>query len=227
MREPDRHAGSSAGATSPTPTNERTVIASHCPPGGRWAHRTAAHWADGSGALCSRRSQLVRARLRQRGQKVGGTHITFFIVKQLPMLCPTSSRAVLAGSTRSDGRLARRTRARAHVHRGRPAPGSPPTSGTTGPPFRWDPERRFLLRAELDAAFFHLYGIERDEVDYVIDTFPIVRRKDEAKHGEYRTKRVILEIYDALDDDRRRQSTDRFSTRRRRTLRSPMREPLT
>jgi hypothetical protein len=29
-------------------------------------------------------------------------------------------------------------------------------------------------------------------------TFPIVKRKDEAKHGEYRTKRVILEIYDAL-----------------------------
>jgi hypothetical protein len=25
------------------------------------------------------------------------------------------------------------------------------------PPFRWDEDRRFLLRAELDAAFFHLY----------------------------------------------------------------------
>ena len=31
-----------------------------------------------------------------------------------------------------------------------------------------------------------------------METFPIVKRKDEAKHGEYRTKRVILEIYDAL-----------------------------
>ena len=30
------------------------------------------------------------------------------------------------------------------------------------------------------------------------DTFPIVKRKDEAAHGEYRTKRVILEIYDAM-----------------------------
>jgi hypothetical protein len=29
-------------------------------------------------------------------------------------------------------------------------------------------------------------------------TFPIVRRKDEEKHGEYRTKRVILEIYDEM-----------------------------
>jgi len=31
-----------------------------------------------------------------------------------------------------------------------------------------------------------------------METFPIVKRKDEAKHGEYCTKRVILEIYDAL-----------------------------
>jgi hypothetical protein len=32
-----------------------------------------------------------------------------------------------------------------------------------------------------------------------MDTFPIVRRKDEAKYdGDYRTKRVILEIYDAM-----------------------------
>jgi len=29
--------------------------------------------------------------------------------------------------------------------------------GWPGPPFRWDEERRFLLRCELDAAFFHLY----------------------------------------------------------------------
>ena len=70
--------------------------------------------------------------------------------------------------------------------------------GYTGEPFTWDTDRRFLLRAELDAAFFHLYGIGRDDVDYILDTFPIVRRKDEAAHGEYRTKRVILEIYDAL-----------------------------
>jgi hypothetical protein len=89
--------------------------------------------------------------------------------------------------------------------------------GWSGPPFRWDEERRFLLRCELDAAFFHLYlGPEtewrqqpaaltqafptpRAAVAYILDTFPIVKRKDEAKfNGDYRTKRVILEIYDAL-----------------------------
>ncbi len=64
----------------------------------------------------------------------------------------------------------------------------------------WVDERRSWLRAELDAALFHLYGIERDDVEYVMDTFPIVRRKDEAVFGEYRTKERILQIYDALAD---------------------------
>ena len=47
-------------------------------------------------------------------------------------------------------------------------------------------------------ASFHLYGIGRDNVDSILETFPIVKRKDEQAHGEYRTKRVILAIYDAM-----------------------------
>ena len=34
-----------------------------------------------------------------------------------------------------------------------------------------------------------------------METFPIVKRKDETRYGEYRTKRVILEIYDAMQRD--------------------------
>ncbi len=37
-----------------------------------------------------------------------------------------------------------------------------------------------------------------DGIARVIHTFPIVRRRDERSHGEYRTKRLILEIYDEL-----------------------------
>lgn len=65
-------------------------------------------------------------------------------------------------------------------------------------PFAWDPERRRHLRAELDAACFHLYGLDRQEVDYVMETFPIVRRKDEATHGDFLTKRMILDRYDEM-----------------------------
>ena len=53
------------------------------------------------------------------------------------------------------------------------------------------------MRAELDAAFFHLYGIERDDVDYIMETFPSSRR-GRAAPGTFRTKELILEIYDAM-----------------------------
>jgi hypothetical protein len=75
--------------------------------------------------------------------------------------------------------------------------------GYDGPPFSWDINARLNLRAELDAALFHLYGIERDDVAYIMETFPIVKRKDVAAHGEYRTKRLILEIYDAMAEAER------------------------
>ncbi len=74
----------------------------------------------------------------------------------------------------------------------------------TGPPFVWDAKRRFHLRCELDAAFFHLYGLTRDDIAYVMDTFSGsggeggVRGKDMKQYGEYRTKRVIFEQYDAM-----------------------------
>jgi hypothetical protein len=48
------------------------------------------------------------------------------------------------------------------------------------------------------AAYFHRYGLGRDDVDDMLETFPIVKRKDEQAHGEYYTKRVILDIYDAI-----------------------------
>jgi hypothetical protein len=75
--------------------------------------------------------------------------------------------------------------------------------GYDGPPFRWDEARRFLLRCELDAAFFHLYGINRDDTAYILNTFPIVKRKDIAAHGTYRTQEAILRIYDALAEAQR------------------------
>ena len=66
------------------------------------------------------------------------------------------------------------------------------------PPFMWDQERRFLLRCELDGLCAHLYGLTREELAYIMDMSPIVKRKDEAKWGEYRTKRVFLDLYDEM-----------------------------
>jgi hypothetical protein len=57
-------------------------------------------------------------------------------------------------------------------------------------------KERFLLQCELDAIYTHLYGLEKEEIDYILETFPIVKRKDINKYGNYRTKETILQMYD-------------------------------
>jgi hypothetical protein len=64
--------------------------------------------------------------------------------------------------------------------------------------FKWIPERREILQRELDAMAFHHFGLSREHVEHVLSTFPKVRDYDVRKHGEFRTKRMILDIYDAM-----------------------------
>ena len=66
------------------------------------------------------------------------------------------------------------------------------------PPFVWNEEERRHLRARLDALYFHLYGLIREDAEYVLDTFPIVRREDEAAFDSYRTRDLILAYMNAL-----------------------------
>ena len=167
-------------------------------------------------------------------QKIGGVNLNFYLVNQCPALLPKMfgeecswdiSRTI--GSWVTD-RVLELTYTAWDLE---PFAND---CGYQGSPFRWNEDRRFLLRCELDAAFFHLYlpadaqggwrparrsdgcpcdetALElaeleryfpnpRDAVAYVLDTFPIVRRKDEQRFDEYRTKRVILEIYDAMQE---------------------------
>ena len=75
--------------------------------------------------------------------------------------------------------------------------------GDEGEPFRWDEDRRAQLRAELDAFFFRLYGIDdRDDVDYILETFQTetggLKHNEIRDHGEYRTKRLVLAEYDRM-----------------------------
>ncbi|MFI2223110.1 Eco57I restriction-modification methylase domain-containing protein [Streptomyces fradiae] len=123
-------------------------------------------------------------RLRQ-----GGLHVSDYILEQLPI---PASQDVLSHREF----VLRRVLELAFVDLGTEAFAR--DFGDTGAPFIWDEDRRTVIRAELDALFFHLYGITRDDVDYILDTFPIVKRKDEAKYGTYRTKDLILAEYDRM-----------------------------
>ena len=125
-------------------------------------------------------------------QMLGGAHLSDFIMKQLPVIPPHTYTLALL-----DFIVPRVLELTYTAWDLQPFARDLDYQGA---PFVWDEARRFLMRCELDALYFHLYGIERDDVDYIMDTFPIVKRKDEAAHGEYRTKRVILEMFDQMAD---------------------------
>ncbi len=63
---------------------------------------------------------------------------------------------------------------------------------------RRDRGDRAQLRAEIDAYVAHLYGLTRDEFAHILDTFPVLKRKEEEAFGEYMSKRKCLEEYDRV-----------------------------
>jgi hypothetical protein len=178
-----------------TTTNRRTMV-SFALPLAAVGHQSPLIWATKSRPILSAVLSSFALDYVAR-QKIGGSHMTFFVLKQLAVLHPDALIGPAAWSAQGiDSWIG--SRALELTYTAWDLQGFAADLGHHGPPFKWDPVRRELLRAELDAAFFHLYGIDRDDVDYIMDTFPIVKRKDEAAHGEYRTKRLILERYDAL-----------------------------
>ncbi len=131
-------------------------------------------------------------------QKVGGTHLTYSYIKQLPVVLPSTMAAPCpwAPSQPTQEWIGHRVIELSYTSHD--MAGFAMDAGYAGPPFRWDPERRAILRAELDAAFFHLYGLDADDTAYILDTFPVLRDKEVRQVGEYRTRRLVLERYAAL-----------------------------
>ena len=128
-------------------------------------------------------------------QKVQATHLTWYIVEQLPVIASE-------GYDRRFGDKTARELVRDHALRlTYTANDMAPFArdlGFDGPPFTWDEEERRHLRARLDALYFHLYGLSREDAGYVLDTFPIVQRQDEVQFSSYRTRDLILAYMNAL-----------------------------
>ena len=179
--------------------DQRTVFASLIPRTGV-GHTTPVMFTDADPVLVAALyANLAAFALDYAArQKLGGTHLTYSYLKQLPVLAPGVYAGAPAWSATAPAVDWLLPRVLELTYTAWDLEPFAKDVGYDGPPFRWDPARRFLLRAELDAAFFHLYGLSREDADYILDTFPIVRKHDEKAHGEYRTKRVILEIYDAM-----------------------------
>lgn len=147
--------------------------------------------------------------------KVQGQNLNWYIVEQLPLIRPEQFEQQRLPSVGAGP-------ARDLSHAGR-APTEKPTIadfvrgevlrlsytahdlapfardlGYNGAPFVWDEDDRRHRTARLDALFFHLYGLSRDDADYILDTFPIVREQDMKAHGRYLTKELILAYMNAV-----------------------------
>ncbi|NQT60357.1 MAG: hypothetical protein HQ557_15360 [Bacteroidetes bacterium] len=65
-------------------------------------------------------------------------------------------------------------------------------------PDRRDTGDRAQLRAEIDAYVAHLYGITKDDFAYILDTFPVLKKKEMKAFGEFMSKRKCLEEFDRI-----------------------------
>ncbi len=132
--------------------------------------------------------------------KQPGTHVSIYILNQLPVLAPQAySEADRSFIAPRVARLTKNDKATA-------ACWLPQYPSDT-----WqDPEVRLTIRAELDAYFARLYGLNRRDLEYILDprdvcggnhpsvTFPGLRTDEEKLYGEYLTKRLVLEAFDRL-----------------------------
>jgi hypothetical protein len=142
-------------------------------------------------------------------QKIGGTHMTYGCLKQLPTLARSSYSA--ADLDFIVPRVLELTYTAWDMQ---------PFArdlGYEGEPFRWDTERRAELRAQLDAYYAYLYGVSKKELRYILDpkdvmgedypseTFRVLKenemRPPPRGYGEYRTQRLVLEAYDRFATD--------------------------
>ncbi|MEU2246564.1 DNA methyltransferase [Streptomyces sp. NPDC019224] len=186
---PDAPPGWLAFLRISSPTNQRTMISAILPPAaiGDSVFLLRTRSSRDSAALAAHFNSFVYDYVTR--QKAAGLNLNFFYIRQLPVLPPAIAHR------HTDFLIPRVLELTYTAHDMRPFAAD---LGDAGAPFRWDGERRSRIRAELDAFFFHLYGIGRADTGHILDTFPIVRRKDEARYGGYRTRDLILAVYDDM-----------------------------
>jgi hypothetical protein len=158
-------------------------------------------------------------------QKVGGTHLKYPVFRQLAVLPPSSCELMSPWDSRVSLGSWFGTRSLELLYSAYDLAPLAQDCGFLGSPFLWDEDRRFEIRCELDAAFFHLYlpadvygtwrAVEgeseedfsalmshfrtpRDAAVFIMNQFNVVRERDEGAYARYRTKDRVLEIYDAM-----------------------------
>ena len=195
-------------------TNERTLIATIVPKQG-FNNKTPIIFEE-SGILdgtimCGILSSIVFDYVTR--QKVGGKSMNFFYVKQFPVLTPdqipsTTQWQIVKRVAElcyfnhdMDGWAEELWEEMSEEQRA-----ELPQLGAQQP-WVYNPERRAILQAELDAIFAHLYGLNTEDLVYILDpedicgkgcineTFRVLKDNELRQYGEYRTKRLVLEAW--------------------------------
>ncbi|MHB8939168.1 MAG: Eco57I restriction-modification methylase domain-containing protein [Thiobacillus sp.] len=176
------------------PTNVRTMIAAFVPASafGNTLPILALPTQDAALLLANLNSFAFDFVARQ---KVQGQHLNWYILEQLPLIAPVAFDQSIGGMKIADyirtevlaltytaHDLAPFARDLGHVE----------ADGSAKPPFIWNPDDRAHRMARLDALFFHLYGLDDADADYILSTFPIVREQDTKAHGTFRTRDLIM-----------------------------------
>ncbi|PPJ62476.1 restriction endonuclease [Cuspidothrix issatschenkoi] len=135
-------------------------------------------------------------------QKLGGNNFSLFILKQLPVIPPERY-------TEKDIEYIT-PRVLELVYTSWDMQPFAQDMGYNDSPFIWNPNKRALIRAELDAYYAKLYGLTRDELRYILDpaevygaefpseTFRVLKNNEIKQYGEYRTQRLVLEAWDRI-----------------------------
>ncbi|KZK81221.1 putative type I restriction enzymeP M protein [Pseudovibrio sp. Ad13] len=137
---------------------------------------------------------VVDYAIRQKSNRM-----TFFVVEQLPMLKLAKLDETPAWLGKKVGAWINE-RALELFYTNWELESLAKSIGMELPPFRWNPLRRQMLQAEIDAAILHLYGLDEEQAAWVIDSFTVLRKYEERDHEEFRTKRLVLAAYDAMAD---------------------------
>ena len=135
--------------------------------------------------------------------KVAGVHISFFVVKQFPILPPTAYLARVRSHAKTFVELVvPRVLELTYVSSDMASYAA--ALGYSGPPFEWIDSRRHVLQSELDAIYSCMYGLDRKELEWILDaqepgvSFPTLKQKETEAFGEYRTQRLVLDAFDRI-----------------------------
>lgn len=137
-------------------------------------------------------------------QKIGNVNLNFFLIEQFPMFspdtyaakCPWDKKRTLE-SWISDRVL----KLSCTADDMKPLAEAAGFKGSQGDGVhKWIDADRAQLRAELDAAYFHLYGISRDDVAYILGTFTGTGADEQGAFGRDDMGHLVLKAYDELSE---------------------------